>query len=1130
MSDDYGKIILGTAEEHIKNKYEFYGGSVISKNILLPTFTVEDIYEFKYRKISSCLYVCINELLSNSYDHTIRSKKTTYIIMNINTENSYIEFINNGDGINHDMIENAFMRAFTYSDTTGGSRNKKGISGYSGIGAKLTLYCSSKFIVESVKNKRLYTQKFLQRGEIVNKSDIIETNSEDYTRVIFYPSENVFDSINLTEYIDVFRARCLHIKWLTGDEIKIIFNGTDINLLHPCNLFTTTATEENSTYEYNYKNKEGDIFSIYMYINKAGISRKIPLTFAIINGMDASLFGGKKDILDILAINVKKIMSAKFNKSAAAAMYDNILANKLKDKLYILFVVHMSNPRWSSNIKNKIENPMDIHDMFVRINLYSDFINSTASWLTTITDKSNKSIMSKYHIPPIDPPPKNEERVLIISEGNSADSVVTASIAEVKKQNVFGRFILYGKPPNLLATQKDSANIVNSAFFKNEMIKCLMKAIGLKLGEKPLLKNMLYKKIVIMTDQDTDGDHIAGLIITFLSTAWPELTKMSILYKMCTPLVIIYDKKKKEYHFSSASEADKWIQDNKLTKAQQQNLSIRYFKGMGQYPKSWEEIFFKDFTYIKEIVFDEHSSANIKTFFDADYIDERRVIINNQYVSSRFSYFSADFININKYLLINMLYYFQQNNLRHLPSLYDGLNDSQRRVLHTIIPMERKKINMTSLAGIVKSVAAYEHGDTSLQKVIMTMAKSYDGHTYIPLILIISNAAGTRYAAKQEASARYLDCVPNSIIDYIFPKEDLAFLDYINGDIVPKTFYSTIPFILFNYNKQPASSWSVEIIPRDVNIVCNVVLDLITKNTLPNNAYIVPCFDYTPLRTHLLDSKDKITEIFYGCYELTENNRKIVISETAPYSYTNDITKTMQDSGLFSDVTNTSLKWNVNITGTIKYNKALESEKETLERVLKLLGNMLTYKFNPKLNFIVDAEKSTIQNFGDYLTPIIIWFEKRKNLYERIYNRNLKLISLQIEKYKEIKRFIDLSEQKKISIIKSAKITNDFLLSNKFKRISSNTVNSAKNYNNPAKLEHDWYNGDDANYNYILGETISALSSAKHIEILNRLEEKRNIMLADINPFKYAGKWRKNILKILEIYNSNVKFCWVKPD
>ena len=142
---------------------------------------------------------------------------------------------------------------------------------------------------------------------------------------------------------------------------------------------------------------------------------------------------------------------------------------------------------------------------------------------------------------------------------------------------------------------------------------------------------------------------------------------------------------------------------------------------------------------------------------------------------------------------------------------------------------------MTSLAGKVKSVAGYEHGDASLTEVIMNMSKSYDSHSYIPLILLITNGSGTRYGPKEEASARYLECKLNSIIHDIFPKEDLAILECINEDVVPKTFISTIPLMLFNYNKQPASSYSVEIIPRDVNIACKIVLDLIRGNRPPSS-------------------------------------------------------------------------------------------------------------------------------------------------------------------------------------------------------------------------------------------------------------------------------------------------------
>ena len=234
----------------------------------------------------------------------------------------------------------------------------------------------------------------------------------------------------------------------------------------------------------------------------------------------------------------------------------------------------------------------------------------------------------------------------------------------------------------------------------------------------------------------------------------------------------------------------------------------------------------------------------------------------------------------------------------------------------------------------------------------------------------------------------------------------------------------------------------------------------------------------------------------------------------------------MQNSGLFTEVVNLSQKWNnIKIIGTIKY-KAAENRVDTLCKVETLVSNMLTYKFTPKLNYINHAKNSTTDNFTDYLKAITPWYEGRKALYKVIYDRNLKLINLQIIKHKEIIRFKTISQQENISINNSPEDIIYILEKNNFTKMSTRVINNAENYKCPKQLEYDWYKSEDAGYNYIFGETVYSLSSDKHVKMLNYLNERLEIMLEDIRPFKYASKWQKTINLILEMYNNNIETCW----
>lgn len=102
-------------------------------------------------------------------------------------------------------------------------------------------------------------------------------------------------------------------------------------------------------------------------------------------------------------------------------------------------------------------------------------------------------------------------------------------------RDFYGVFPLKGKLLNVR-----EAN--SKTLLANEEIQNLIKIIGLQIGKNyEDLKSLRYGAIMIMSDQDTDGSHIKGLVVNFIHHFWPSLFKMSGFVKQfITPLLKVF--------------------------------------------------------------------------------------------------------------------------------------------------------------------------------------------------------------------------------------------------------------------------------------------------------------------------------------------------------------------------------------------------------------------------------------------------------------------------------------------------------------------------------------------------------------------------------------------------------------
>lgn len=154
-----------------------------------------------------------------------------------------------------------------------------------------------------------------------------------------------------------------------------------------------------------------------------------------------------------------------------------------------------------------------------------------------IEKKGKKGIMPGKLVEAPNCSPK--ERELFIVEGESAGGSVKLA-RDNKYQEVLP---LRGKIPNALRTKP-------AKFLGNEEISAINTAVGTHVGQKCRVQNCRYNKIMILTDADPDGKHIAALLIAYFGKYMPDVIKAGKLYVVDSPLYRGYNKNKYAFGFS----------------------------------------------------------------------------------------------------------------------------------------------------------------------------------------------------------------------------------------------------------------------------------------------------------------------------------------------------------------------------------------------------------------------------------------------------------------------------------------------------------------------------------------------------------------------------------------------------